>query len=246
MRVLVVEDDAVQAQVLARFLSGAGHVVDIAHDGPEGLTIAVSSPPDVVVLDRGLPGMDGVEVLKQIRQHGVTVPVLMLTGHARTDDRVSGLDAGADDYLAKPYHPTELAARLRALTRRPRSTPSTAVEVGGLTVDAETRTVEVDGNLVELTRREFDVVSLLARNSPRTVTRQVLMDQVFGFAADVTENALEAVVSSARRKLADRGVKAVRTVRGVGYRLVAPEPVEPAEPAEPAQGPGDGAAPTAP
>ncbi|HLI15090.1 MAG TPA: response regulator transcription factor [Acidimicrobiales bacterium] len=224
MRVLVVEDDARMAHLLRRGLLEEGYVVDLASDGPEGLWYATESPFDAIVLDVLLPGFDGFELCRKLRANGVWSPVLMLTARAEVRDRVTGLDAGADDYLTKPFSFVELAARLRALTRRGQPERPTVLEVGDLRLDPAAHRVWRGGVEVALTPKEFALLSLLMAHPGEALTRTRIIESVWDFAYDGTSNVVDLYVGYLRRKL-DRpfGRDDIETVRGVGYRLRLPD-----------------------
>ena len=220
VKVLVVEDEPRLAALLARGLTEAGHVVVVRHDGPGGLSAAVLDPFDAVVLDWMLPGLDGAQVLTRLRGQGNTTPVLMLTARQGVVDRIAGLDAGADDYLPKPFAFDELLARLRALARRGTVPETPTLQVGDLRVDLERRQVHRGGVLVELTAREFDVLVLLARRAGRCVTRYQILQEVWDGETDLRSNVIDVYVANLRAKL-DKpfGCTSIQTLRGAGYRL---------------------------
>jgi two-component system response regulator PrrA len=221
--VLVVDDDEDIRVSLDRGLRLSGFAVRTAADGEAALRTVTAAVPDCIVLDVGLPGMDGIRVVTELRQRGLTTPVCMLSARTSVDDRVTGLAAGADDYLVKPFALTELVARLRALLRRVPQPPSGRVTVGALVVDASARTVALDGRSVELTRREFDLVETLARNARVVLSRERLLELVWGYDFAVDTNVVDVFVSQVRRKLeADGAPRLIRTVRGVGFVLSAP------------------------
>ena len=214
-RVLVVEDEQDLARLLVRLLEGEGYAVDAVHDGQAGLHRALTSRYDVLVLDRGLPGIDGVDLLRRLRRSGVTAPALMLTAYDTVPDRVEGLDSGAQDYLGKPFDVDELLARLRSLVRRTGTDDDAAlVDLGVRRLDVAARLVVGDGPDVALSEREAALLRTLAGRPTRVFTRDELRDRVFGDAE--TDAVVETYVSYLRRKL---GADAVRTVRGVGYRM---------------------------
>ena len=218
-RVLVVEDDADIADVLRRSLRNEGYEVRTSADGVEALDMAVGFVPDLVVLDLGLPGLDGIEVCRRLRQEG-DVPILMLTARAETEDRVTGLDSGADDYLVKPFERQELLARIRALLRRrpPRGTAS--LEVGDLVLNPDTREVRRDGREIELTNREFELLEFLMRNERLVVSRERLLDEVWGYDPMAATNTIDVFISNLRRKLEAGGEpRLLHTKRGAGYVL---------------------------
>jgi two-component system OmpR family response regulator len=220
VRLLLVEDDPDVGPQLLERLQSEGHVVDLVQDGPDALWLAAEQSYDVVLLDLGLPGTDGVTVCRTLRERGDSTPVLMLTGRGSVEDRVAGLDSGADDYLAKPFHLPELAARLRALARRSERDVVVRLRVGDVSVDPAGRTVCRAGTRVPLVGREYALVELLARHGGRIVHRDTITANLWDFAADVTPNTLDVLVSAVRAKL-DRpfGEPVLHTVRGVGYRL---------------------------
>jgi DNA-binding response OmpR family regulator len=221
MYVLVVEDERRLAQLVRRVLEEEGHTVDVAYDGEEGLQMALDGTHDVVVLDIMLPRMDGIEVCKNLRRNRVDTPVLLLTALDGVDDRVRGLDAGADDYLAKPFAFQELLARLRALSRRrvqPRDAQELAVD--DLTLDLRRRRAQRNGHPIELSPKEFSLLEFLMRNQGRVVTRTQILDHLWGYDFATDSNLVDVYVAYLRRKL-DKGSKKplIRTVRGVGYAL---------------------------
>src|SRR4051794_24817229 len=218
VRVLVVEDDQRLADVLARGLSEAGHDVQVRHTGPDALLLASHDPFDVVVLDWMLPGQDGPSVCRELRARGVKSPVLMLTARHAVPDRIAGLDAGADDYLAKPFSFDELLARLRAIARR--LEPDPALTVGDLQIDGQRRTVSRGGQPVELTAREFDVLVLLAARAGKVVTRFDILEEVWDGEADLRSNVIDVYIANLRAKLDKPFARtSIQTLRGVGYRL---------------------------
>jgi DNA-binding response OmpR family regulator len=220
VKVLVVEDEPRLADLLGRGLREAAHDVTVRHDGPTGLATMLAQRFDVIVLDWMLPVLDGTQVLSRLRQAGNRTPVLMLTARQSVADRITGLDAGADDYLVKPFFFDELLARLRALSRRVETEHRGLVVVDDLTVDLERRRVTRGGNVVDLTAREFDVLALLARLAGRCVTRFQILDEVWDGETDLRSNVIDVHVASLRAKL-DKpfGRDSIETLRGVGYRL---------------------------
>ena len=218
MRVLVVEDDERLADVLARGLADAGHEVRLEHTGPGGLAAAMAEVFDALVVDWMLPGQDGRAVCRELRARGNRTPVVMLTARHAIQDRVGGLDAGADDYLTKPFSFDELLARLRALRRR--AGAQELLIVDDLTIDRDRRTVVRAGITVELTAREFDVLALLAERAGRVVTRVDILDEVWDGETDLRSNAIDVHVAKLRAKI-DRpfGRRSIETMRGVGFRL---------------------------
>lgn len=221
MRILIVEDDDDTAGFVERGLGEAGHAVTRAATGADALRLGLAEPFDVAVLDRLLPGMDGLEVLRAWRDAGVRTPVLMLTALGSIADRVGGLDAGADDYLGKPFAFAELAARLAALVRRsPMAGAATALRVGDVELDLLKREVRRSGRDVRLQPREFAVLEQLMRHAGRVVTRTMLLESIWGFHFDPQTNIVESHLSRMRSKL-NEGFDhdPVETLRGVGYRM---------------------------
>jgi len=222
MHVLLVEDDQRLARVLRRLLEDDRHVVEVAHDGETGIEIATSPAGiEVIILDVGLPDMTGLDVARRVRKSNAEVAILMLTARDTVNDRVTGLDAGADDYLVKPFAYEELSARLRALARRaepgPRR-PDPVLAAGPIALDERTRRVTVEGKPVDLSPREFSLLECLLRHPGQTLTRDQLLDQAWPFAVAVTPNAVDAYVHYLRTKLGSAAAR-VETVRGIGYRL---------------------------
>ncbi|GIF65871.1 DNA-binding response regulator [Asanoa ishikariensis] len=217
-RVLVVEDDARVAAALRRSLEYAGYPVTLASDGPAGLASAIRSAPDLVVLDVNLPGLDGFGVCRALRASGATALVLMLTARDATADRVSGLDAGADDYLVKPFAPEELLARVRALLRRAPA-PAEVLRFADLVVDPSAREVRRGVRPVELTALEFDLLAYLVRHPRQVLRRSQLLSAVWG-GEPVASNVVDVYIGYLRAKLEAGGeARLVQTVRGVGYVL---------------------------
>jgi DNA-binding response OmpR family regulator len=221
MHLLVVEDDERLSRALRRLLEEDRHVVDVAADGETGLAIAEDGAGiEAVILDIGLPDMSGLEVARRLRRSRSELAILMLTARDTIDDRVTGLDAGADDYLVKPFAFEELAARLRALSRRsagPRR-PTPVLEVGPISLDETSRRVTAGGRDIDLSPREFSLLECLLRHPGQTLTRDQLLDQAWPFSVAVTPNAVDAYIHYLRTKLGDLGSR-IETVRGVGYRL---------------------------
>ena len=225
MKVLVVDDDRALRDALRRALSLDGHEVDVAENGQHGLSRIAASGPDAVVLDVGMPDIDGLEVCRRLRSAGNRVPVLMLTAREAVEDRIEGLDAGADDYLVKPFDVGELQARLRALLRRTGSDDggTRAPEFGELRLDPDRHGVVVREQFVELTRTEFQLLELLLRNPRNVLTHEVIYQRVWGYDFGPGANALRVYVGYLRRKLEEAGARPlIHTLRGVGYVLREP------------------------
>ena len=224
MRILVVEDEPKMAGLLRRGLVEEGYAVDVAANGTDGLWAAAENPYDAVVLDLMLPDVPGIDICRQLRERGLRVPVLMLTARDAVPDRVAGLDAGADDYLTKPFAFSELFARLRALARRGPSERPPVLRVGNLALDPATRTVLRGSTRVELTAREFALLELLMQRPDEVLTRSRILEHVWDFAYDGDSNVVDVYIRYLREKI-DRpfGRSSIETVRGSGYRL-RPEP----------------------
>jgi len=213
-RVLVVDDDPPVRRMLERSLEAEGFAVEGAADGGRALAAVERAAPDMIVLDVAMPGLDGLAVARRLRARGVTAPILMLTARDTVAERVAGLEAGADDYLLKPFALEELVARLRALGRR-RTDRTTSLVVGDLTLDPDERTVRRGGRVVELTAREAELLELLARHAPLVVSREAALAELWDDAA--VPNVIDRHVAQLRRKLGPPGI--IHTVRGVGFVL---------------------------
>jgi two-component system, OmpR family, response regulator CpxR len=221
VQVLVIDDDVELSKLLREFLAQEGFTVDLAHDGPSGVEKALSGEAGIAVLDVMLPGMDGFSVLRKIREKS-RLPVLMLTARGEDIDRIVGLELGADDYLAKPFNPRELAARLRAILRRaqqPAGETGGRIEVNGVVLDPATREVSADGRRVELTTFEFEILHSLLRAAGRVLSRDDLMEQLYQRKATPFDRSIDVHVSHLRRKL-DCGRPLIKTVRQVGYQFL--------------------------
>jgi two-component system OmpR family response regulator len=226
MRVLVVEDEARMARLLRRGLEEEGHAVDVASDGPDGLWMATENPYAAIVLDVMLPGLDGFEVCRKLRASQVWTPVLMLTARDEVGDRVRGLDAGADDYLVKPFSLLELAARLRALARRDDRARPTVLSEGDLALDPATRRAWRGDTELQLSPKEFALLMLFLQHSGAVLTRSQIIDAAWDFAYEGTSNVVDQYVTYLRRKVdVPFGRHDIETVRGAGYRLRHVEPV---------------------
>lgn len=225
MKILLIEDDAETASFVACGLREQGHVVDVALSGRDGLFLAAEGGYDVMIVDRMLPGLDGLSLVKTVRGAGVKTPVLFLTTLGGIDDRVQGLEAGGDDYLVKPFAFAELLARVNALARRPpMAAAPTVLRVADLEMDLLQRAVIRDGVRIELQPQEFKLLEYLLRNAGRVVTRTMLLENVWDFHFDPRTSVVETHISRLRAKI-DRGfsVELIHTVRGSGYCLRAPE-----------------------
>ena len=218
MRVLVVEDDQPLVRIMTKSLESNGFKVTSAFDGEDGLRAARDDRPDAIVLDLQLPRLNGVDLCRRLRSEGNAVPILMLTARSTVPDRIGGLDAGADDYLVKPFSLGELAARLRALGRRGKTTPQ-VIEAGPLQLDTGAREARVNGSPVELTGTEFALLEYLMQNAGQVLSRDQLREEVWGEGFEPASNVVDIYVHYVRRKLKAAGLEAdpIRTVRGLGY-----------------------------
>jgi len=219
MRILLVEDDKELQRLLKKALADAGYVIDTASDGEEGHFLGDTEPYDAVILDLGLPKIDGVRVLELWRKAGHKMPVLILTARDRWSDKVAGFDAGADDYLAKPFYTEELLARLRALLRRAAGFATADIEIGNLHIDTRASRVTYNGNPVKLTSQEYRLLAYLAHHRGKVVSRTELVEHLYDQDFDRDSNTIEVFIGRLRKKL-DAGL--IQTVRGLGYSLEDP------------------------
>lgn len=218
MRVILVEDNPSLAEAIENALRDQGHAVDHLDDGDLADTFLKSERADVVILDVNLPGLSGLEILRNLRARGDATPILLLTAKGKTSDRVAGLDAGADDYLVKPFEMAELFARLRALARRAPDVAPRRTVIGRLIYDRDQRAVFLEGRNLDLPRRELMLFEVLLAQKGRLLDKDRLSDSIYGVGAEVDANAVELLVSRLRRKLEGTGL-AIRTARGLGYML---------------------------
>lgn len=222
MNILLVEDERKIAHAIKQGFRQETYVCETYHDGESGLAAAIGSEYDVVILDRMLPGLDGLEVCKKIREAGVQTPIIMLTAKGQIRDRIAGLDAGADDYLVKPFAFAELLARVRALLRRPHETISNTLQVADLTLDTITYEVKRDDTILRLSQTEFSLLEYLMRNHGRVLSKDTIITHVWDFDADILPNTVEAYIAYLRAKV-DKPFPSktplIQTVRGFGYKL---------------------------
>jgi DNA-binding response OmpR family regulator len=216
MLILLVEDDLSLAKALQQALQKQGYAVNAVASGKAALHVVSIDAPDIVILDLGLPDMDGLTVLKAIREQSLELPVLLLTARSSLDDRISGLDSGADDYLAKPFEMTELFARLRVLERRLSTSKSAEIVIGDVALDINSGHVSVNGKELELSRREYMLLKSLMESAGRVLTRDTLETRLYSWGEEVSSNALEVHIHHLRKKL---GAQFITTVRGVGYKV---------------------------
>ncbi len=225
MRILVVEDDAHLNRQLSEALKENGYVVDQAFDGEEGHFLGDTEPYDAVILDIGLPGMDGITILENWRANSRTMPVLILTARDRWSDKVAGIDAGADDYVAKPFHVEEVLARIRALIRRAAGHASSEIVCGPVRLDTKSSKATVNGEALKLTSHEFRLLSYLMHHMGEVVSRTALVEHMYDQDFDRDSNTIEVFVGRLRKKM---GVDLIETVRGLGYRMQPPGETAPA------------------
>ena len=220
MKVLVIEDDRKIAAFIRKGLEAQGFVVDVCRDGDEGYAVATSRPYDVLVLDIMLPGRDGLSILRNLRERRIPLPVILLTARAELNERLEGLNLGADDYLTKPFFVDELIARLHAVTRRASGTPQSILSVADLSMNLLTRQVTRGGVAIELAPREFSLLEYLMRSPGRVLTRVQICEQVWDYHFDPGTNLVEVYIQRLRKKVdTGPGVKLIETIRGVGYRM---------------------------
>jgi heavy metal response regulator len=225
VRVLLVEDEPRIADFISRGLSEEGYAVDVASDGEDALHWPELVDFDVIVLDVMLPVRDGIDVCRTLRQRGARTPILMLTAKDAVEDRVRGLDSGADDYLVKPFAFAELLARVRALLRREQAVQGSLLHVGELELDTATRTASRAGEAIELTTKEYAILEYLMRHPNQVLTRTMIAEHVWNYDFDAESNVIDVHVRNLRRKIDDSfKTKLLQTVRGAGYRIVNPRP----------------------
>ena len=221
MKILLVEDDVTTGNYIGKSLNSAGHVVDWSRDGREGFSAGLDSTYDILIVDRMIPGLDGLNLVKSLRAASVRTPVLFLTAMSGVDDRVEGLEAGGDDYLVKPFAISELVARINALVRRPpMAAAKTTLRVGDLEMDLITRTASRQGCRIDLLPREFSLLELLMRNEGRVLTKTLLLEKIWNFNFDPKSSVVETHISRLRAKI-DKpfGYPLLRTVKNIGYTL---------------------------
>jgi two-component system, OmpR family, response regulator len=222
MRILLVEDEHRIAQSVKKGLAQEKHAVDVAYTGTEGFDLASSEEYDLIILDLMLPGMDGLTICKELRAKHIHTPILILTARGQVQDKIQGLDSGADDYLTKPFSFEELLARIRALARRPKQTDSTLLTVGELTLDPKSYTVKRDNTPIQLSSKEFSLVEYLMKHAEKIVSKDQIITHVWNYDADILPNTIEVYIRNLRRKIdqpfADKK-PLIHTVRGFGYKI---------------------------
>ena len=220
MKILLIEDDKETAHFIIRGLSESNYTVDHVDNGKDGLYLAMNSEYDLLIIDRMLPGIDGLSIIKMLRASGNKTPILVLSALGEVDERVEGLKSGADDYLPKPYAFSELLARVEALLRRGKETPTKILQVADLKINLENYTVTRDGKKIELKPTEFKLLVYLVRHRGQVVTRTMLLENVWGYNFDPQTNVVDVHISRLRTKI-DKGFKKplIRTIRGIGYKI---------------------------
>lgn len=221
MKILVIEDELKLANAISRGLRQENYTVEVCNDGEEGLSSALHGEHDLMIVDRMLPGIEGVEIVKEVRQKGIKTPIIILTAKGQIRNRVEGLDAGADDYMVKPFSFEELLARIRALFRRPSDSVDNILKVADLTLDTEKLEVRRADQRIKLTSTEYALLEYLMRNEGRTLSKDKIIGHVWDFDADILPNTVEAYIGALRRKI-DKpfdGPELIHTLRGFGYRL---------------------------
>ena len=220
MRLLVIEDERKIARVITESLKREKYAVDAAYDGEEGFNLADSQPYDLLIVDRMLPGLEGTEIVKKLRENGKNMPILFLTALSTTEDKTLGLDVGADDYLTKPFAIDELLARVRALLRRPPIQQPDILKIDNLKIDKQQQTVTRAGKNIDLTNKEYALLEYLMQHPNQILSKEMLIDHVWDFDADILPNNVEAYIKNLRQKI-DKPFKKqlIKTVRGFGYRI---------------------------
>ena len=220
MRLLVIEDERKIARVITESLTREKYAVDAAYDGEEGFNLADSQPYDLLIVDRMLPGLEGTEIVKKLRENGKNMPILLLTALSTTEDKTLGLDVGADDYLTKPFAIDELLARVRALLRRPPIQQPDILKIDDLEIDKQQQTVTRAGKNIDLTNKEYALLEYLMQHPNHILSKETLIDHVWDFDADILPNNVEAYIKNLRQKI-DKPFKKqlIKTVRGFGYRI---------------------------
>lgn len=221
MRVLVVEDEHKIANSIKQGLEQEKYAVDVAYDGTSGLDLAIGEEYDIIVLDRLLPQIEGIEIVKRVRAKNIHTPILILTAKGQTENKVEGLDAGADDYLTKPFAFTELLARIRALTRRPKKSISPVLKVGDLTLDTVNFEVKRSEQIIRLSSKEFSLLEYLMRHPAQVVKKDQIMNHVWDYDSEILPNSVEVYIKHLRDKIDKpfKNLPLIHTIRGFGYRI---------------------------
>lgn len=220
MRILIVEDETILCQQIQQFFAGKGFAIDSAHNGSDGYYLAKEYPIDAAIIDIGLPDFSGIELIKRLRANGINTPVLLLTARSRWQDKVEGLEAGADDYLPKPFHYEELEARINALIRRSTGNAQPVLHHGNIKLDTLSQNVYVDNELIELTAFEYKVLEYLMFRKGEVISKAVLTEHIYDEDFDRDSNVIEVFIGRLRKKIDPNGItKPIETLRGRGYRI---------------------------
>lgn len=221
MRILVVEDEHKIANSVKKGLEQENYAVDVVYTGNEGLDFAITEEYDLIILDRMLPEIDGIQICKKVREKGIHTPILILTAKGQIEDRVEGLNSGADDYITKPFAFIELLARIRALTRRPKSFVGETLSLGDLTLNTIDYEVKCNGKIINLSNKEFSLLEYLLRHKNKIITKEQIINHVWSYDSDVLPNSVEVYIKHLRNKLETKfkGKKLIQTIRGFGYKI---------------------------
>lgn len=220
MKLLIVEDDRKIADSLKKGLVNEGYTVEVSYDGEEGLELAEISKPDLIILDRLLPKVDGIKFIERLRNQNIPTPILMLSALGETDEKIEGLNIGADDYLSKPFSFDELLARIKSLLRRPKEYIGDEIKIRNISLDLQNYLVKIDSNLVTLSKKEFQLLEFLIRNKNKIVSKEKIIDNLWEFEADVLPNNVEVFVAALRNKIEKPyNITLIQTFRGLGYKI---------------------------
>ncbi len=220
MKLLIVEDDRKIADSLKKGLVNEGYTVEISYDGEEGLELAEISKPDLIILDRLLPKVDGIKFIERLRNQNIHTPILMLSALGQTEEKIEGLNTGADDYLSKPFSFDELLARIKSLLRRPKEFTNKELVIKNLTLDLQNYLVKIDTNIVSLSKKEFQILEFLVRNKNKIVSKDKIIDNVWEYDSDVLPNNVEVFIASIRNKVEKPyNITLIQTFRGLGYKI---------------------------
>ena len=220
MKLLIVEDDRKIADSLKKGLVNEGYTVEVSYDGEEGLELAEISKPDLIILDRLLPKVDGIKFIERLRNQNIPTPILMLSALGQTEEKIEGLNTGADDYLSKPFSFDELLARIKSLLRRPQEYTGDEIKIKNITLDVQNYLVKIDSNIVSLSKKEFQLLEFLIRNKNKIVSKDKIIDNVWEYDSDVLPNNVEVFIASIRNKVEKPyNITLIQTFRGLGYKI---------------------------
>ena len=220
MKLLIVEDDRKIADSLKKGLVNEGYTVEVSYDGEEGLELAEISKPDLIILDRLLPKVDGIKFIERLRNQNIPTPILMLSALGQTEEKIEGLNTGADDYLSKPFSFDELLARIKSLLRRPQEYTGDEIKIKNITLDLQNYLVKIDSNIVSLSKKEFQLLEFLIRNKNKIVSKDKIIDNVWEYDSDVLPNNVEVFIASIRNKVEKPyNITLIQTFRGLGYKI---------------------------